>query len=51
MKHKVKHMHFIGIGGVDMSRKQGPVAGVATGCDRPRLALAADTFARRTGTQ
>jgi hypothetical protein len=42
MKHKVKHVHFIGMGGVAMSRKQGPVAAFATGCDRPRLAPSAD---------
>jgi hypothetical protein len=42
MKHKVKHVHFVGIGGVAMSRKQGPIAASAMGCDRPRLALAAD---------
>jgi UDP-N-acetylmuramate-alanine ligase len=46
MKHKVKHVHFVGIGGVAMSSKQGLVAAVATGCDRPRLALAADLLVR-----
>jgi hypothetical protein len=45
MKHKLKHVHFIGGGGVAMSREQGPVALVVTGCDRPRLAPAADAVA------
>jgi hypothetical protein len=38
MKHKVKHVHFVGIGGTAASREQGPVDGVLTGCDRPRAA-------------
>jgi len=42
MKHKVKRVHFVGGGGADTSRKQGPVAFFATGCDRPRVAPAAD---------
>jgi hypothetical protein len=42
MKHKVKHVHFIGGGGDAKSRKQGPVAALATGCDRPQLAPSAD---------
>jgi hypothetical protein len=42
MRHKVRHVHFVGIGGADASREQGPVAGVAAGCDRPRVAPAAD---------
>lgn len=41
MRHKVKHVHFVGIGGVAMSREQGP-AGLLAGCDRLRLAPAAD---------
>ena len=41
MKHKVKHVHFVGIGGVAMSREQGPVTSWVTGCDRRRLAPAA----------
>jgi len=41
MKYKVKRVHFVGIGGTDTSRKQGPVACSATGCDRPRVASAA----------
>ena len=43
MKHKVKRVHFVGIGGTAASRKQGPVALCAAGCDRPRAASAADT--------
>ena len=41
MKYKVKRVHFVGIGGADTSRKQGPVALFVTGCDRPGVALAA----------
>jgi len=36
MKHKVKHVHFVGTGGTDASREQGPVGEVSTGWDRPR---------------
>jgi hypothetical protein len=36
MKHKVKHVHFVGRGGTAASREQGP----PRGCDRPRVALA-----------
>jgi hypothetical protein len=43
MRHKVKHVHFVGIGGAAMSREQGPAAVGATGCDRPRVASAADS--------
>jgi len=53
MKYKVKRVHFVSIGGTDTSRKQGPVAFGATGCDRPRVASAAG-FAAQTrlgGTQ
>jgi hypothetical protein len=45
MKHKVKHIHFVGGGGAAMSREQGPVTFSVTGCDRPRLAPAADASA------
>lgn len=38
MKHKVRHVHFVGIGGIAMSREQGPRL---RGCDRPRMASAA----------
>ena len=38
MKHKVNHIHFVGKGGVATSREQGPL----WGCDRPRVARAAD---------
>jgi UDP-N-acetylmuramate-alanine ligase len=41
MMHKVEHVHFVGMGGVAMSREQGPVTFSVTGCDRPRLAPAA----------
>ena len=41
MKYKVKRVHFVGIGGTDTSRKQGPAAICAVGCDRPRVASAA----------
>ncbi len=41
MRHKVKYVHFVGIGGAPMSREQGP-AGLMAGCDRPRLGPAAD---------
>ena len=53
MKYKVKRVHFVGIGGTDASRKQGPAAFCAAGCDRPRAASAAG-FAAQTrlgGTQ
>ncbi len=49
MKYKVKRVHFVGIGGADTSRKQGPVAFFATGCDRPRVAPAADRGAVSSG--
>ena len=44
MKYKVKRVHFVGRGGADTSRKQGPVAFYATGCDstqwrQPPMAL------------
>ena len=41
MKYKVKRVHFVGMGGADTSRKQGPVTFGVTGCDRPRVAPAA----------
>ncbi len=31
MKHKVKHVHFVGIGGTAASREQVPVGEVSTG--------------------
>jgi hypothetical protein len=46
MKYKVKRVHFVGIGGADASRKQGPVAPGAMGCDRPRAAPAAGCIER-----
>jgi hypothetical protein len=42
MKHKVKHVHFVGRGGADASREQGPAMFFMAGCDRPRAALPAD---------
>jgi hypothetical protein len=53
MKYKVKPVHFVGIGGTDASRKQGPAAFCAAGCDRPRAASAAGFAAqmRLGGTQ
>ena len=45
MKYKVKRVHFVGKGGAAMSRKQGPVTLEVTGCDRPRVAPAADHVA------
>jgi hypothetical protein len=38
---QAQHVHFAGMGGAAMSRKQGPVTFWVTGCDRPRLAPAA----------
>ena len=46
MKYKVKRVHFVGKGGTDTSRMQGPAAPGAAGCDRPRAAAAADRFVR-----
>jgi len=45
MKYKVKRMHFAGKGGTGASRKQGPAAFAAEGCDRPRAASAAGGLA------
>lgn len=42
MKHKVRNVHFAGIGGADASREQGSRA---AGCDRPRVAPAAGSEA------
>ncbi len=44
MRHKVKHVHFVGRGGAAMSREQEPAAVGATGCDRPRVTPAADSM-------
>ena len=50
MKYKVKRVHFVGTGGTAASRKQGPAAPGAAGCDRPRAASAAGIAAQmRTG--
>jgi hypothetical protein len=39
---KTKHVHFVGGGGADLSREQGPVDIGSTGCDRPRMEPTAD---------
>jgi hypothetical protein len=51
MKYEVKRVHFVGIGGADTNRKQGPVTFRGTGCDRPRVAPPADCVlvSRRDG--
>jgi hypothetical protein len=46
MKHKVKRVHFVGIGGALRAGSGALSRFIATGCDRPRAALAADTAAR-----
>jgi len=46
MKHKVKHVHFVGMGGTDASREQGPLGAGTRGWDRPRAASAAGCVAR-----
>ena len=43
MRHKVQHVHFVGIGGAHASREQGPATGYVAGCDRPRVWPAADS--------
>jgi hypothetical protein len=48
MKHKVRRIHFVGRGGVDASREQGPRL---RGCDRPRVAPAADGGAGMFGAE
>jgi hypothetical protein len=40
MKHKIKKVHFVGIGGTGASSEQGPARGA--GCERPRVPSAAD---------
>jgi hypothetical protein len=49
MKHKIKHVHFVGIGGAAMSSEQGPAMCMA-GCERLRVGLPADyeAWAKRT---
>jgi hypothetical protein len=42
MKYKVKQVRFVGIGGADTSREQGPA--LCAGCERPRVAPAADAM-------
>jgi hypothetical protein len=43
MKHKVRHVHFVGMGGTALRREQclPPSCGR---CDRPRRASAADSM-------
>ena len=45
MKYKVKHVHFVGGGGADTSRKPGPLTLAVRGCDWPRVAPAAGHIA------
>ncbi len=48
MKHKVNRIHFVGKGGVAASREQGPRG---RGCERPRVARAADERYGRIGVR
>ncbi len=48
MKHKVRRIHFVGIGGTDTSREQGPRV---RGCERPRAESAADGQAGSYGVK
>lgn len=48
MKHKVRRIHFVGIGGTDTSREQGPRV---RGCDRLRAESAADGHVGLYGVQ
>jgi hypothetical protein len=48
MKYKVKKVHFVGIGGADMSSEQGPAR--SAGCERPRVAPAADARSQGRNT-
>ncbi len=41
MKHKVKKVHFVGMGGTGTSSEQGPAR--SAGCARPRVTSAVDT--------
>ena len=41
MKHKVRHVHFVGNGGTDTRREQGSRG---AGCDRPQVASAAGLY-------
>jgi hypothetical protein len=43
MRHKIRQVHFVGIGGTRASREQGPAQGVRAGCDRLRAWSAADS--------
>jgi len=43
MRHKVKRVHFVGIGGVLRVVSRGPSRVLATGSERSRVAPAADT--------
>jgi len=43
MRHKVKRVHFVGIGGATRAVSRAPSQVLATGCERPRVAPAADT--------
>jgi hypothetical protein len=50
MRHKVKHVHFVGMGGTDASREQGPLGLETRGCDRPRVASAAGRVMSKVGS-
>jgi len=43
MKHKIKRIHFVGEGGVLRAGSRAPSRSYATGCERARVAPAADT--------
>ena len=43
MRHKVKKVHFVGVGGALRAESRSPSRGYAMGCDRPRVAPDADT--------
>jgi len=43
MRHKVKRVHFVGIGGELGAGSRAPSRVYATGCECPREAPAADT--------
>lgn len=48
MKHKLRHVHFVGIGGTALRREQClPPSGGR--CDRPRRASAADSPSAKEG--
>ena len=50
MRHKVKHVHFVGIGGAAMSREQGPAGLLADRARLQAMAGAAHRLARPGAT-